>query len=105
MGNTSLALTLSNTSVAAQAVARRRPLGILVIALRVLAAGLALYNLTWSASGATALMRGHMRPPEIFLSFGFWMAVAVLAFHASYIFGQNDWWRLFAMPCWQARWG
>ncbi|WP_294357177.1 hypothetical protein [uncultured Sphingomonas sp.] len=68
----------------------------IVIGLRVIAATLALYNLWWSASGALALMRGRFRPPEIFLSFVFWMAMVTLVFQASYLSGQTDWWRLAA---------
>lgn len=68
----------------------------IVIGLRVIAGALALYNLWWSASGALALMRGRIRPPEIFLSFVFWMATVTLVFQASYLSGQTDWWRLAA---------
>lgn len=41
-------------------------------------------------------MPGRIRPPEIFLSFVFWMATVTLVFQASYLSGQTDWWRLAA---------
>ncbi|WP_267395591.1 MULTISPECIES: hypothetical protein [unclassified Sphingomonas] len=67
-----------------------------VIALRIVATAFALWNVRWAASGALELMRGKLRPPEIYLAVVFWMSVAVLVFQASYIVGQTDGWRLFA---------
>lgn len=72
------------------------PLADIVLTERFAAAALALWNLKWSARGAASLMRGQVRLPEIFLSFVFWMALAVLVFQASYLSGPTEWWRLFA---------
>ncbi|NTS66873.1 hypothetical protein HRV97_17200 [Sphingomonas sp. HHU CXW] len=69
-------------TIAAQAVANgpMTAIAAIVIGLRVIAGALALYNLWWSASGALTLMRGRIRPPEIFLSFVFWMATVTVVF-------------------------
>ena len=67
-----------------------------VLILRLIAAGLAAWNVTWTISGARELMRGRVRPPEIYLSVVFWFSVAVLTFQCSYLAGQTPNWRLLA---------
>ena len=69
-------------------------IAICVAVLRVVAASFALYNISWSASGARHLMRGRFQPPEIYMSVVFWFSVAVIVFQLVYLTGRQPGWQL-----------
>ena len=66
-----------------------------VITLRCVASAVALWNISWSASGVYDLSRGQVRPPAIYLSVVFWMSTAVLAFQGGYLAHRPVIWQLF----------